>query len=137
MDPNFGHALRWRGLAHLELRQCEAARRDLRDAVKLDANPIVRGEQILVLGRCGDADNAKRLSEQLELEARAGYVSPIALMLARLGLGDTPGALQALEAVEQSGNMVLGIATAPSLDPLRAEPAFQRILGAPRRPATR
>lgn len=136
-EPGFPHTHRWRGLARAELGQCEAAIGDLRDAVALDRNPVVRGEQIYVLGRCGNVEPAARLLAELELEATHGYISPIALMLGRIGSGDTGGALDALEQSVQTGNMVLGFATAPQLDALRAEPRGQRILAQLRESSTK
>lgn len=136
-EPAYPHVHRWRGLARAELGDCAAADADLRDAVALDANPVVRGEQIYVLGRCGAADKAAAARAALESEARQGYVSPMALMLARIGTGDHAAALDALSESIATGNMVLGIGVAPQLDALRDEPRLQQILArlqAPRVP---
>jgi DNA-binding winged helix-turn-helix (wHTH) protein/tetratricopeptide (TPR) repeat protein len=129
IDPAYPHARRWRGLAYAELGQCRESLADLREAVALDPNPVVRGEQILVLGRCGQRGEARRLRDSLEQEALAGYISPIALMLARIGAGELEAALDAVEEALQSGNMVLGMAIAPHLDPIRSDPRFEVAVG--------
>jgi DNA-binding winged helix-turn-helix (wHTH) protein/Flp pilus assembly protein TadD len=128
LDPAFAHAYRWRGLAMLAQGRCAEASMDLRAATRLDPSPIVRAEQIHVLGRCGQLQQARELTAQLEHEATAGYLSPVALLLARLGTGDTAAALDALDELVQTGNMTLGLATAPTLDSLRSEARFQAVL---------
>ena len=128
LDPTFAHSHRWRALALVETDHCDQALDDARDAVRLDQSIIVRAEQIYLLGRCQGTEAASQLAAAIEAEASAGYVSPIALLLIRLGTGQPEAALDALQQAVDSGNMVLGVATAPSLDAIRVEPRFVAIL---------
>ncbi|MGE0641298.1 MAG: winged helix-turn-helix domain-containing protein [Thermoanaerobaculia bacterium] len=124
LDPSFAHAYRWRGFARAELGACAEAERDMRSAVGLDPTPIVRAELANVLGRCERLGAAREIAAALESEARSGYVSPLALLVARAGVGEVDAALDALEGLESSGDMTLGAATAPCFDHLRSSPRF-------------
>lgn len=136
LDPSFAHSHRWRGLALVELGRCSQATDDLRNAVRLDPAPIVRAELANVLGCCGDLETALDLVAEIERQARSEYVSPQALVVGRIGVGDREGAFKALEGLLANDNMVLGLATAPALDSLRGDPRFEPLLARTKEPAT-
>jgi tetratricopeptide (TPR) repeat protein len=80
---------------------------------------------------CGQRDQALVRLRELQRRAEHRPVSQVVMAFVHSALGDTEPALDALEAAFEERNMVgWFIAREFTLDPLRAEPRFQRLLEA-------
>ena len=86
--------------------------------------------------RNGQADEARKVLERLNEQAKTRYVEPLALALVFLGLGDKERALDELERAYQTGdtNYLYIIKVDPLLDDLRGQLRFkalmQKVVGA-------
>jgi hypothetical protein len=82
-----------------------------------------------VLGRAGERHRAADVLDELASRATRQHVHPWTIGLVHLGLGDTAGALDALEqGFEQRSWMTTLIKVNPELDPLRGDPRFERLI---------
>jgi len=81
-------------------------------------------------GRAGRRREAKKVLENLEQRARAGYVSPFCGALVYAGLGDRDHAFASLEqAYEERSNWLAYLKAWPLMDDLRADARFTALLG--------
>lgn len=99
------------------------------DEVEGGGTPSVRhyalGLYIYTLAKGGDGQSARRHVRMLESLARKRYVSPMALGVAYLGIGEFDRSLDCVEeAVQRFDAWSIFIAIDPLLDELRAEPRF-------------
>jgi TolB-like protein/Tfp pilus assembly protein PilF len=99
-----------------------------REAIKLgDDSP----DTLILLGcayaMAGEQDQAQAILKRLK--ARREYVSPGALAVLYVALGDPERALELLErAYVEHDNQLHNLAVHPHLDPLRSDPRFQDLL---------
>lgn len=83
-----------------------------------------------VLARAGKRAEALALRADLEGQRQRGYVSPVAFAMVSVGLGEHDAALAWAErAYEDRRGWLAYLKVNPILDPLRAEPGFQALLG--------
>lgn len=81
------------------------------------------------LARAGRATEAEGILDLLRRRARRAYVSPYYLALAELSLGRIAAALVELDAAAAEGSpQLVYVEAEPLLDPLRAQPSFQKLL---------
>ena len=82
-----------------------------------------------LLARVGRRDEATQLLRQLEAEREHGYVSPVALAMVHIGLGNLQEALDWAErAYEERRGWVVYVNVNPMFDPLRQEPRFAALV---------
>ncbi len=82
-----------------------------------------------VYGRAGRMAQARNALRTLLDSTARDSVRPAAFVLAYLGVGDTASALTWLErAYAEHDNLMTTLKVNPELDPLRADPRFQRLL---------
>lgn len=80
---------------------------------------------IYTLARRGDVARARRGLKKLETLARERYISPMALALAHLGLGDADAAISCIEdALRRFDPWAAYVPVDPMLDELRLHPRF-------------
>ncbi len=80
-------------------------------------------------GRGGERARARGFYEKLSALAATGTVQPMFLAIARVGLDDFEGALDALSrGVDQHSIGMIYLNSNPELDPLRSDPRFQLLL---------
>jgi serine/threonine protein kinase len=96
---------------------------------ELTAAAYTRATLGWVLARGGQRAEAERLLGELDAAAREGYVSPAALAILHIGLGNLDRALELAERAygERRGWLVY-FKVNPMLDPLRREPRFAALL---------
>jgi hypothetical protein len=83
----------------------------------------------------GDRAKANAQLRRLFAESRHRYVSPWAIGVVYLGLGDKPHTLDWFEkAVREHSNDLVAARVAPEADPLRGEPRFKALLSAMKLP---
>ena len=132
LDPEHIQLNQWYALV-LELagRPEEAAAQARRMLALPDVSAVRIGAMAEVLGRSGARDEARALLRRVEA-LPAGTVGgrAVALIYARLGVGDVEGAMAALETavqVDPQRVAAFGIANM-AFDPLRANPRFAAVL---------
>ena len=129
MDPSFVVTHMWIGRAKREQGRYDEALTELEAAVRLS-----RGQSLEALGDLGHAyavagkrAQATEIAERLEKHGAASRHYPLASVYA--GLGDRERALDALDrAMEEHSWFLVQLAVDPTLDSLRGEPRFQRML---------
>ena len=83
-----------------------------------------------MLARAGKRPEAEQLLDELEGVGRAGYVSPAALAILHIGLGNAEQALDWAErAFDERRGWLVYFKVNPMLDPLRDQPRFAALLG--------
>jgi serine/threonine-protein kinase len=115
----------------LELQgQSSEAERVLRDAMNLPgADAYTKATLGWVLARAGKRAGAGQLLDELEGVGRAGYVSPAALAILHIGLGNVAQALDWAErAYDERRGWLVYFKVNPMLDPLRDQPRFAALL---------
>ena len=128
-DPQFGMAHFVIGSCYEQMGQYPEALAAFRKAVDLSGGSA---ETVAALGHSlalsGQADEARRLLEQLLTRSRDAYVSPTRLAQVSLGLGDREEALDLLEgAAEARAADLVWIGVSPVWGPLRAETRFKAL----------
>jgi serine/threonine-protein kinase len=125
--------------AHLFLGHVQAAEERYRDAIQSLERAIGFAgrvpEHLGALGYClarsGDMAGARRIASELETLSSRRYVSPTAVALVRLGLGDRSGTLDALEAAAAVHALDLGwLAVRPHFAEIAGEVRFKKLVHA-------
>lgn len=129
IDPNFY-------FAHSELANvfaikgmyAEAVAED-RKALELADDPITKGYLAYSLAKAGQRAEAMKLLDELNRERSAGYVSPYALAVACIGLGQKDQAFSWLEKdADEHGTTAAYDGVDPMLDDLRSDARFSDLL---------
>jgi hypothetical protein len=98
-------------------------------AVDLEpADLQLKGELALVYAAASKKVQAQRILEELEEKARREYVTPIALALAHMAVGDLDATFIWLDKLEEHSPKLIWINTNASFDPLRGDPRFHELL---------
>ena len=115
----------------LELQgQSSEAERVLWDAVNLPgADAYTKATLGWVRARAGKRAEAEQVLDELEGVGRAGYVSPAALAILHIGLGNVEEALDCAEhAYDERRGWLVYLKVNPMVDPLRDQPRFAELL---------
>lgn len=131
MNPTAEESHRILGLSFARQGNLAEAERVLREAKELPgAGAYAFGTLGYVLALEGKTGEARALLADLEARARKEYVTPVAFGTLLIGLGETAQALDRLEAAHRERRgWLCYLAVNPLMDPLRAEPRFQALLG--------
>ena len=130
MDPNFALAHYWLGQTYEQKGQWESA---IAEHQKGRAALGGGGFALASLGHAyaaaGKRDDARRILTDLNQLRKAAYVSPYAIGVIHVALGERAQALQWLQrAYEDRDVRMVEIRVDPRLDPLRSDPRFQDLL---------
>ena len=131
--PAVGLHRAWIAMAYLLNGNNADAVREMESAVRLDPELAVRqGQLAYIYGKTGRRAQAAAILGALEQRSTREKVSPVALVLAHIGLGETDAALAELERAVDAHDIALVTAGALLVDkiydPLRSDPRFERIL---------
>src|SRR5580700_891060 len=132
MDAEFSEAYLWRGRVLLQQGKYPAAIADLETAHRINhASQIISPTLAYAYGVSGNRAKAISQLQSLLAESHQRYVSPWAIGLVYLGLGDKPQSLDWFErAVRVHSPEMTAVWVAPEADPLRREPRFKELLSA-------
>jgi tetratricopeptide (TPR) repeat protein len=130
LDANFPTTYLNLALVHAARAQHREALAAIERGRALDPESVdLMSIHAFVLGRAGERHRAAAVLDELASRASRQYVHPWTIGLVHLGLGDTVGALDALErGFEQRSWMTTLIKVNPELDPLRGDPRFERLI---------
>ena len=132
MAPDSTSALHYLGLAYEHAGHPDEALAMLERAARLAPDsPALEAEVAHALARCGRRAETRAALDRLLARAAKGYVS--AFYVARIfeGLGDHDSAFLWLErAVDERCDLLSSWRLEPRLDPLRADPRFERLVAA-------
>jgi DNA-binding winged helix-turn-helix (wHTH) protein/tetratricopeptide (TPR) repeat protein len=128
MDPAFPRARAYLGLSLLMRGDHDAALSTLQAFGQRDASAYAQALVAYASAVAGRPQPAHELLWALAHLRRSEYVTPHALALAHLGLGQHERALDALERLVEEGHDVLGLGVTPLMDPLRDGRRFETLL---------
>ena len=136
LDPHYGLAYWYRGLAFEQKAMYADALREMRKAKEiLPDNLVIDADIGHVLASAGNRAEANSVLLKLRANAAQAYVSPFGPALIHLGLGDREQALALLEeAYRQGSDMLIYLGLDPRLDALRQDERFRALVqrvGAP------
>jgi serine/threonine-protein kinase len=130
MNPMAIETIRMIGTTLEILGKSSEAERVLRDALRLpEADAYTRATLGWLLARGGKRPEAAAILEELEAVGREGYVSPAALAILHIGLGNPERARDYAErAYDERRGWLVYFKVNPMLDPLRNEPRFKALV---------
>jgi serine/threonine-protein kinase len=130
MDPTAEETHRLLGLVYLEQGLHDEAAVSFKEAIALSQNKAMAFAGLgQVAARRGRLDEARAVLKQMHDQARSRYVSPVALTKLYVALGDAGAAFDWLEqAYRERRGWLTYLKVEPTLDPLRPDPRFQRLV---------
>ena len=130
MEPGFGIAQLWLGLSHLHSGAYDNAVASLRSARKALGNAaIVSGALGYAYAVAGRSEEAGQTMEQLIADSPKRYITPVAIALIWLGLGDMDQAFQWLEkGLGDRSWWLAWLKVDPLFDRARSDPRFESLL---------
>jgi serine/threonine-protein kinase len=130
MNPTSQETYRLLGLVYTQMREYEAAERALREAVAIPEETAYAAAALgYLLARRGDRAEASEILHNLLARGRTTYVSPIAIEMLHLGLGNFEEAFAWLErAYQERRGWLAYMKVDPMVDPLRSDMRLQRWL---------
>lgn len=130
LDAGFAHVLVLRAYVLSALDRAAEASEAIDKSLALAGRPpLLSGDRAYILGRAGDATEARSIIAALQEEAREDYVDPFAVALGYLGLGEYDPFFEWLEqaAENRSRDLVL-LEALPVMDAVRCDPRFEAFL---------
>jgi TolB-like protein/Tfp pilus assembly protein PilF len=129
LDPDFFMVPFSYGWIDLQFGDAKVAVRELEKANSNGAPSFVGGWLALAYGVSGDRVHATAMLDAMKKTEAVGYVAPLNLALAYLGLGDKTHAIDYLEKAYTAKSQWLGwLNMDKEFDPLRGEPRFQALM---------
>ncbi len=130
MNPMAAESYRIMALIYEQLGDLHEAERVAREAAELpEAGTYTQATLGFVLARAGKEMEAREVLRDLDRQAAAGYVSPVAFATVYLGLGDTDHALEWMErAYDERRGWLAYLKVNPILDAVQQEPRFQALV---------
>jgi serine/threonine-protein kinase len=130
LDPGYQPAHYRLALACLHCGLIEEARRYLEIGLRLPgARPLLLALSGYAMARGGRKDRTRAVLEALLASSTDRYVSPVSIAILFLGMNESGQCLDWLENARREHDMLLvDLKIDPLFDPLRANPAFRRLL---------
>ncbi|HYM61566.1 MAG TPA: protein kinase [Thermoanaerobaculia bacterium] len=128
LDSRFIPAHGWLGMALGQQQRYDEAITCFRDALLVDPIPILLAMLCHTYAIAGRRDEAERVFGELLEETRSRYVSAYDVAMIEVGLGNHDAAIVTLgKAFEERSAWMVFLNVDPRLDPLRADPGFQKL----------
>jgi TolB-like protein/DNA-binding winged helix-turn-helix (wHTH) protein/Tfp pilus assembly protein PilF len=129
LDPNYAWAYWILGSSYIHKLMFADAIASLERAVALSKSPSLVAWLASAYARSGNAVQARKLLRELMELQKQRYVSPAAIGLLYISLGDKDRAFEWLEkAYQERSNSLAYLGVNPAVDPLRSDPRFQDLL---------
>jgi serine/threonine protein kinase/tetratricopeptide (TPR) repeat protein len=130
MDPTAEETHRLLGLVYMEQGMHDEAAASFKEALALSQNKALAVAGLgQVAARRGRLDEARAVLKEIHDQTQSRYVSPVALTKLYAALGDADAAFDWLErAYRERRGWLAYLKIEPTLDPLRPDPRFQRLL---------
>jgi len=130
LDPNFGIAVHFLGLAHVAQGRHAQGVEELRKANELLGRvPVSIGSLAYALGVTGNRQEAESMLDDLLRRRRAGYYPAFPIAQIELGLGRIDAALDWLERAADERHVGYYFPLAdPIYDPVRGHPRFAQLM---------
>ncbi len=130
MNPLAEESYRLLGMSLFRLGRTDEAETVLRESWALPgAGPYAAATLGYVLAQREKLEEASAICAQLEAQARAGYVSPVAFGTLALGLGQWDAALDWIQrSIDERRGWFVYARVNPIFDPLREHPRFLQML---------
>ena len=131
LNPEFPMALSELGWNYVQMGLLDQAIGLMEQSVDIDPRST---QNLWSLGHAyavaGQTNEARRVLGELHALSRDRYVLPFGIAVVHAGLGQKDEAIGWLEkAYEERNGWMVFLGVEPRLDPLRAEPRFQELLG--------
>jgi len=129
IEPRFYLAHYYLAQALQSKGQLPEAITEYRKAVELDDDPFALALLGQAYARSGQLDDARKILDRLNQEAKSRYVAAYGIGVVFLGMGDKNRAMDELERAyrENDGNDIYNIRVDPLLDDLRGDPRFEAL----------
>ncbi len=126
LDASFPRAHWYLGLAYQQMGMLEEARREYRKAIDLsNRSAVMLGWMGYACALSGRRDESAGILRELNDRARQKYITPYAMALIHIGLGERDLAFEWLEkAYEDRSDVLVWLKREPGLDSLRPDPRF-------------
>jgi TolB-like protein/Tfp pilus assembly protein PilF len=126
LDPNYGLAHWYRGLAFQQKGMFAEAHRELSKARNLlKHSPIVEADIGYLHAVSGTKTEAESVIAKLKKESERRYINPFAIALIYIGLGRKDEAFEWLDAAfRERSDMLVYLRVDPRLDSIRSDPRF-------------
>jgi tetratricopeptide (TPR) repeat protein len=130
MNPTAQETHRLLGLVYAQQGLYDEATASFREAVSNSESDMLSYAGLgHVAALSGRTEEARAVLKELEERQRTRYVSPVALAMIQVALGDVDASFDLLEKAHQERRGWLAyLRIEPILDPLRSDPRFQRLL---------
>ncbi len=130
MDPTAEETHRLIGLVYTQQGLYDEAAASFQEAVANSPNDMLSYAGLgYVAGLRGKTEEARAVLRELEERQRTRYVSPVALAMVIVGMGDVDGTFELLERARLDRRGWLAyLKIEPMLNPLRSDPRYQELL---------
>jgi Flp pilus assembly protein TadD len=130
LDPSFARTHFYLGRVHQQQERFEEAATATREALRLSGDEtLFQASLAHILSLSGKRDEARRILLTLQQRGRRDYLSPFALALIHIGLGETESAFALIETAERQKDPILvNYIRDPQLDPIRGDKRFAALL---------
>jgi TolB-like protein/Tfp pilus assembly protein PilF len=130
IDPEFYFTYWCLGFAYWQKGMLEEAVAAYERGVELEPNDLnLKADLAIVYAAAGKGDQAQKILEEYEEEARRHYVSPYALAMAHMAVGDLDGTFAWLDKMyDESSPVLVWMNEHARYDNLRGDPRFQQLL---------
>ena len=130
LDPNFYLAHATLGMAYVQTHSYDMAFAEFNKAIALPgSHALALANMARAYALSGQREKARQVLQQLERTARQQYVPAMYIAGVYAALGESgPGMRWILKAFEERSDYIIYLRTEPSIDGLRGDTDFQRLL---------
>ena len=129
LEPRFGVAIGFQGLAYAEQGRFKEAIANLEKAAELDKSVMVRLFRAHVHAVAGDRRRAEDLIHQTEQDAEHRYVCPYEIATAYVSLRNNDKAYEWLrKGIEERADCMAWLGVEPWMEPFRSDPRYEQLV---------
>ena len=129
LEPRFGAALGFQGLAFAEQGRFQEAIASLEKAAELDKSAMIHLFRAHVHAVAGDKRRAQDLVHQTEREAEHKYICPYEIATAYVSLRDNDKAYEWLrKGINERADCMAWLGVEPWIEPFRSDPRYEQLV---------